>query len=148
MKKRKGFACLIAVCMMLAFIPGLVFASGQTTTSGKIVISDRQFEIAPDITEREYVTNNQDLTAQQSGHVMEVRLGDNAQIIAGYNDYNIESIKSGSNWGMRKTTEQAQDAETRRNINVVGAVNGDFFDMSNGRPRGCLLYTSDAADEL
>lgn len=142
MKKRKGFACLIAVCMMLAFIPGLVFASGQTTTSGKIVISDRQFEIAPDITEREYVTNNQDLTAQQSGHVMEVRLGDNAQIIAGYNDYNIESIKSGSNWGMRKTTEQAQDAETRRNINVVGAVNGDFFDMSNGRPRGVLVMNS------
>lgn len=142
MKKRKGFACLIAVCMMLAFIPGLAFASGQTTTSGKIVISDRQFEIAPDITEREYVTNNQDLTAQQSGHVMEVRLGDNAQIIAGYNDYNIESIKSGSNWGMRKTTEQAQDAETRRDINVVGAVNGDFFDMSNGRPRGVLVMDS------
>lgn len=140
--RRKGFACLIAVCMILAFIPGLVFASGQTTTSGKIVISDRQFEIAPDITEREYVTNNQDLTAQQSGHVMEVRLGDNAQIIAGYNDYNIESIKSGSSWGMRRTTEQAQAAETRRDINVVGAVNGDFFDMSNGRPRGVLVMNS------
>ena len=140
--KRKGFACLISLCVILAFIPGLVFASVQTTTSGKLVILDRQFEIAPDITEREYVTNNQDLTAQQSGHVMEVRLGDNAQIIAGYNDYNIESIKSGSNWGMRRTTEQAQDAETRRGINVVGAVNGDFFDMSNGRPRGVLVMNS------
>ena len=140
--KRKGFACLVSLCMILAFIPGLVFASGQTTTSGKLVILDRQFEIAPDITEREYVTNNQDLTAQQSGHVMEVRLGGNAQIIAGYNDYNIESIRSGSNWGMRKTTEQAQDAETRRKINVVGAVNGDFFDMSNGRPRGVLVMDS------
>ena len=78
--KRKGFACLVSLCMILAFIPGLVFASGQTTTSGKLVILDRQFEIAPDITEREYVTNNQDLTAQQLGHVMEVRLGGNAQI--------------------------------------------------------------------
>ena len=139
--RRKGFACLVSICMILAFIPGLVFAAGQTT-SGKLIILDRQFEIAPDITEREYVTNNSELTAQQSGHVMEVKLGDNAQIIAGYNDYSIDTIKSGSNWGMRKTTEQAQDAETRRGVNVVGAVNGDFFDMSNGRPRGVLVMNS------
>ena len=83
--------------------------------------------------------NNQDLSAQQSGHVLEVKLGEDAKIIAGYDDYNIDAIKSGTNWNMRRTTEQAQAVETRRKVNVVGAVNGDFFDMSNGRPRGVLV---------
>ena len=137
--RKKGLTCLIIVCMIVALIPGSAFAAGQTTTSGKLVIMDRQFEIAPDISEREYVTNNSELTAQQSGHVLEVKTGDNAQIIAGYKDYAIESIKSGKNWGMERTTTQAQNAETRRKVNVVGAVNADFFDMSNGRPSGVLI---------
>lgn len=137
--RKKGLTCLIIVCMIVALIPGSAFAAGQTTTSGKLVIMDRQFEIAPDIKEREYVTNNSELTAQQSGHVLEVKTGDNAQIIAGYKDYAIESIKSGKNWGMERTTTQAQNAETRRKVNVVGAVNADFFDMSNGRPSGVLI---------
>lgn len=136
--KRKIFSIVLSLCMILAMMPAQAFAAG-TTTSGKIVVSDKVYEIAPDITERAYTTNDSNLSAQQMGHVLEVKLGENAKIVAGYNDYNIEAIKSGENWGMRKTTEQAQAAETRTGMNVVGAVNGDFFDMSNGRPTGTLV---------
>ena len=62
-----------------------------------------------------------------------------AGVIVGYNDYNIDSIASGSSWAMSKPTEQAEAAETRRGVNVVGAVNGDFFNMSNGAPTGVLV---------
>lgn len=142
--KEKVFAIILSLALILTMTPLEVFGgtAGQVSSSGGIIISDKTYEIAPDITEREYITNNEDLTAQQMGHVMEVKLGNNAQIIAGYGDYNIESIKSGSNWKMETATKQAANAESRRKINVVGAVNGDFFDMSNGRPRGALVMNS------
>ena len=142
--KEKVFAIILSLALILTMTPLEVFGgtTGQVSSSGGIIISDKTYEIAPDITEREYITNNEDLTAQQMGHVMEVKLGNNAQIIAGYGDYNIESIKSGSNWKMETATKQAANAESRRKINVVGAVNGDFFDMSNGRPRGALVMNS------
>lgn len=137
---KKVVSGLLSFFMIAMLMPAPLFAaSSGTTASGKLIISDKTYEIAPDIIEREYITNNASLSAQQRGHVMEVKPGKNAQIIAGYNDYNIDAIKSGNNWGMRKTTEQAQAVETRTGVNVVGAVNGDFFDMSNGRPTGALV---------
>ena len=136
--KNKVLAIVLSFVMMLAMIPAEAFATGATT-SGKLIISDKIYEVAPGVKEREYITNNKELSAQQMGHILEVELGDDAQIITGYNDYNIESIKSGKSWGMRKTTEQAQRIETVRKVNVVGAVNGDFFDMSNGKPLGTLV---------
>ncbi|MCI6854125.1 MAG: phosphodiester glycosidase family protein [Firmicutes bacterium] len=126
--------------MIVTFIPVEAFALNGNSSSGRIVISDKTYEIAPGIIEREYITNNSALSAQQRGHVMEVDLNNsNAQIIAGYKDYDIKTISSGNNWGMTKTTEQARAFETQTGKNVVGAVNGDFFDMSNGRPSGVLV---------
>lgn len=145
--KKRFISLVLSLCMVFTFVPLQAYAASGTTTSGKLVISDKTYEIAPDIIEREYITNNSSLSAQQMGHVMEVKLGENAQIIAGYNDYNIEAIKSGSNWGMRKTTEQAQAAEDSRKVNVVGAVNGDFFDMSNGKPLGVLVMNGTVIQE-
>lgn len=145
--KKRFISLILSLCMVFTFVPLQAYAASGTTSSGKLVISDKTYEIAPDIIEREYITNNSSLSAQQMGHIMEVKLGENAQIIAGYNDYNIEAIKSGSNWGMRKTTEQAQAAEDSRKINVVGAVNGDFFDMSNGKPLGVLVMNGTVIQE-
>lgn len=136
---KKILALALSIALIITMMPASAFGAQGQTSDGNIVISDKKYEVAPGIVEREYIVNNQDLSAQQSGHVLEVKLGEDAEIIAGYNDYNIDAIKSGTNWNMRRTTEQAQAVETRRKVNVVGAVNGDFFDMSNGRPRGVLV---------
>ncbi len=136
---KKAISGVLSFCLIMMLMPAQLFAASSVTSSGKLIISDKSYEIAPNIIEREYITNNENLSSQQRGHVMEIKLGEDTQIIAGYNDYNIEAIKSGNNWGMRKATEQAQAAETRTDVNVVGAVNGDFFDMSNGRPSGALV---------
>lgn len=136
---KKILTLALSIALIITMMPASAFGAQGQTSDGNIVISDKKYEVAPGIVEREYIVNNQDLSAQQSGHVLEVKLGEDAEIIAGYNDYNIDAIKSGTNWNMRRTTEQAQAVETRRKVNVVGAVNGDFFDMSNGRPRGVLV---------
>ena len=115
-------------------------------TGDLVTISKKEYQIAPNITEYEYITNNSDLSKQQVGHILEVKVGadSSASLIAGYNDYNIEAIKSGSNWGMKKPTEQSEAAETRHGVNVVGVVNADFFNMSNGCPSGVLVMNGTA----
>lgn len=146
--KRRTFSLVLAICVMLTMMPAEAFAASGTTTSGKLIVSDKSYEIAPDITEREYITNNTALSEQQIGYVLEVKLGENAEIVTGYNDYNIENIKSGNGWGMKRTREQAQAVETIRDVNVVCAVNGDFFDMSNGRPLGTLIMNGETVQRI
>ena len=103
-------------------------------------ISRTEYQISKDVKEYEWLLNNGSLTKQMVGHVMEVKVGKDstATLAAGYSDYNIGDIKN-NQWAMVKTTEQAQAMETRRKVNVVGAINGGGFDMSNGRPSGALV---------
>lgn len=127
---------LLAAVMIFSLLPVSAFA--VNVTNG-IVVSNKKYNVSPGVVEYELVTNDSSLSNQQAGHVMEVKLGGDAEIITGYNDYNIDTIKSGTNWGMKRTTEQAQAIETRRGVNVVGAVNASFFNMSNGQPIGALV---------
>ena len=140
MKKRVA-SLLLVLCTVLSMIPlQLLAAEADGSADNSVVeISKKAYTLAPDITEYELVTNNQELSRQQVGHVMEVELGGYAEIRVGYSDYNIEAIKSGSNWAMTKPTEQAENAEKRTGLNVVGAVNGDFFNMANGCPSGMTI---------
>ena len=136
--KNKILSIIMILFIGLCFLP--INASGLG--DDYLLISNKKYDIAPDVVEYERITNNSELSSQLVGHVMEVTLGGSAEIVVGYNDYNIDAIKSGKNWGMKKTTEQAQAIETRNGYNVVGAVNGDFFNMSNGEPTGTVVMQS------
>lgn len=135
--KKRFLAMLLAFVMVFSLLP--VSALAINSVSNGIVVSNKTYNVAPGVVEYELVTNTTDLSKQQAGHVMEVKLGKDTGIITGYNDYNIEAIKSGTNWGMKETTLQAQAIETRRGVNVVGAVNASFFNMANGQPIGALV---------
>ena len=135
--KKRFLAMLLAAAMIFSLLPISAFAIDSVTNG--IVVSNKKYNVSPGVVEYELVTNDSGLGNQQAGHVMEVTLGGDAEIVAGYNDYNIEAIKSGTNWGMKETTLQAQAIETRRNVNVVGAVNASFFNMANGQPIGALV---------
>ena len=133
--KKRILTIVLTLCLALLMIaPKQAFAM----TNG-IVISNKKYDIAPGIVEYERITNDASLSSQLVGHVMEITLGQTAEIAIGYNDYNVDAFVSGRNWAMRRTTEQAQAMETRAGVNVVGAVNGDFFNMSNGEPTGTVV---------
>ncbi len=132
----------MCLCMLLSLLPAGALAGvvqPERMPEGKATVSEKEYTIAPGIKEYEWVLNNTSMTEQMVGHVMEVTLGDNATIVAGYGDDNIENIASGNGWQMKRPTEQAQAMETRRNVNVVGVVNAAGFDMSNGCPTGALV---------
>ena len=139
--KKRILAMLLAVVMVFSLLPASALAIDSV--SNGIVVSSKKYNVSPGVVEYELITNDSGLTHQQAGHVMEVTLGADTEIITGYNDYNIEAIKSGTNWGMKETTLQAQAIETRRKVNVVGAVNASFFNMANGQPIGALVMNGE-----
>ena len=152
--RRRMLTVLLALCMVVSLIPMQVLAvdtkaEGGLGTLGIQQISEKKYAVTPDVTEYEWILNNASLTQQMMGHVMEIKVGKDstASVAVGYGDDNIDTIKTGRNWSMTETTKQAQSMQTRRNTNVVGAINAGGYDMSNGRPSGAFIMSGTVINE-
>ena len=152
--RRRMLTGLLALCMVVSLIPMQVLAvdtkaEGGLGTLGIQQISEKKYAVTPDVTEYEWILNNASLTQQMMGHVMEIKVGEDstASVAVGYGDDDIETIKTGRNWAMTETTKQAQSMQTRRNTNVVGAINAGGYDMSNGRPSGAFIMSGTVINE-
>lgn len=143
MKKRICSVLLVLVLTLVVLLPTAQAVGGGIVEQGISEISKTKYNVTSDVTEYEWLLNNSSLTEQMVGHVMEVKVGSGstASIAVGYGDDNIDAIKTGTNWAMTETTKQAQSMQTRRNINVVGAINAGGYDMSNGRPGGAFIMS-------
>ncbi len=144
--KRRIVAAALVVSMIFGILPITASAAASVSESKQSeynTISEKKYEIAPGITEYEIYKNTDEMDTQQAAHAMVISAeslqSGNSQVRVGYNDYNLDNIQSGNGWGMKRTTEQAQAMETSEQVNVVGAVNGDFFNMSNGQPTGAFV---------
>lgn len=154
MMRRRMLTGLLALCMVVSLIPMQVLAvdtkaEGGLGTLGIQQISEKKYAVTPDVTEYEWILNNASLTQQMMGHVMEIKVGEGstASVAVGYGDDDIDTIKTGRNWSMTETTKQAQSMQTRRNTNVVGAINAGGYDMSNGRPSGAFIMSGTVINE-
>ncbi len=152
--RRRMLTVLLALCMVVSLIPMQVLAvdtraEGGLGTLGIKQISEKKYAVTPDVTEYEWILNNASLTQQMMGHVMEIKVGKDstASVAVGYSDDDINTIKTGRNWAMTETTRQAQSMQTRRNTNVVGAINAGGYDMSNGRPAGAFIMSGTVINE-
>ena len=146
MKKRICSVLLVLVLTLAVLLPTAQAVSNGIKEQGIREISKTKYDIAPGVTEYAWLLNNNNLTEQMVGHVMEVKVGSGstASIAVGYSDDNIETIKNGKSWAMKETTLQAGSMQNRRStemskINVVGAINAGGYDMSNGRPSGAFI---------
>lgn len=152
--RRRVLTALLALCMAVSLLPVHalavdVAAGSGLDTLGIRQISEKKYAVTPDVTEYEWILNNASLTQQMMGHVMEIKVGEDstASVAVGYGDDDIETIKTGRNWAMTETTKQAQSMQTRRNTNVVGAINAGGYDMSNGRPSGAFIMSGTVINE-
>ncbi len=154
MMRRRMLTVLLALCMVVSLIPMQVLAvdtkaEGGLGTLGIQQISEKKYAVTPDVTEYEWILNNASLTQQMMGHVMEIKVGKDstASLAVGYGDDDIDTIKTGTNWAMTETTTQAKSMQTRRETNVVGAINAGGYDMSNGRPSGAFIMRGTVINE-
>lgn len=149
MKKRICSVLLVLVLTLVVLLPTAQAVGNGIGELGIQQISKTEYKVTSDVTEYEWLLNNSSLTQQMVGHVMEVKVGggSTASIAVGYGDDDINSIASGRNWAMTKTTQQAQSMQTRRGTNVVGAINAGGYDMSNGRPGGAFIMSGTQINE-
>ena len=147
-KSAKFLALLLCAVMIIGLLPCQAFAdAGRTGASGLekgsridgtefAVTSLRNYAIAPDISERVIITNNDAGNAQTVANVMEVNTaGGRAKIVAGYGNRNPKE----QGWTLKTTTDQAHVYEQETGLNVVGGVNASWFNINTGEPSGYLV---------
>ena len=139
-KVKKFTSRLLVVLLTLAMafdynIAMAYAASNITLPDNQYLVSQTDNNIAPGIKESQIVSNDKTGNRQNMGYICEVDLKNTktTKIIAGYKDYN------GNVWGMQTVRDQAKAAEKATGYNIVAAVNGDFFNMKTGAPKGALV---------
>ena len=123
-----GIVFAAALALALTFTGSTAYAA-----SDRYDVTATVRNISPGVNETEYYTNTTENNDQVVARAITVDLSQNT-LIAGYKDYDT----SGS-WGMQSVREQAAAAESARGVNVVAAVNGDFYNMGTGQPMGVLV---------
>lgn len=99
-------------------------------------ISTKDYNIAPGIKENRYVMNTENGDEQLMAYSITVDTSSGSSgVIAGYGN------DDGSKWSMQTLTAQGRAVEKKRNINIVGGINGDLFNMATGEPQGVLVMT-------
>ena len=151
-KRTKVTAALLALCMLVSLFPATALgldAAAQTQSQGTEVVkgssipgtgyhvtSVKNYSIAPDISERVIITNNDAGNSQTVANVMEVNTsGGRAKIVAGYGNRNPKE----QGWTLKTTTDQAHVYEKESGLNVVGGVNASWFNINTGEPSGYLV---------
>ena len=100
------------------------------------VTSVKNYDIAPGISEKIVITNNETGTSQTVANVMEIDLSSGyAKLAAGYGNRN----PSAEGWTMKTTTDQAHLYENTYGENVVGGINASLFNITSGEPMGYLV---------
>ena len=144
--KRRVLSSLLVLVMVLTLLPVAAFADVSVGDLGEDsynqILSKTEYAVAPGIDETDVVINNQQLTEQNMGYVMEIDMSNpSVHIVAGYKDY------QGEVWGMQTVRNQAKAAEPvlqgdsyfGPNAKIVGAINANFFNMATGEPLGPLV---------
>ena len=147
-KSAKFLALLLCAVMIISLLPCQAFADADRTGASGLekgsridgtefaVTSLRNYAIAPDISERVIITNNDAGNAQTVANVMEVNTaGGRAKIVAGYGNRNPKE----QGWTLKTTTDQAHVYEQETGLNVVGGVNASWFNINTGEPSGYLV---------
>lgn len=134
-KKRNILLTLLAgvgaAALVLALVLNYVLAFAAAGDRQDIVSTVSS--ISPGVTETEYYTQNTANTDQVVSYAITVDMSQNT-LIAGYGNYDTSG-----KWSLVNVRNQAAAAERSRGVNVVAAVNGDFFNMATGEPTGTLV---------
>mgnify|MGYP005789680137 CR=1 FL=1 len=134
-KKRNILLTLLAgvgaAALVLALVLNYVLAFAAAGDRNDVVSTVSS--ISPGVTETEYYTQNTANTDQVVSYSITVDMSQNT-LIAGYGNYDTSG-----KWSLVNVRNQAAAAERSRGVNVVAAVNGDFFNMATGEPTGTLV---------
>lgn len=136
-KLRRVIIAALAVCFAVAFALAMaLFGNTAYAAGGRYNTSVTMHNISAGVRETKYYTNVETTNDDQVvAYAIEIDLKQQQNtLIAGYKDYDTSG-----KWGMDTVRNHVAAAETARQVKVVAAVNGDFFNMATGEPTGALV---------
>ena len=129
---RRLLSALLAAVLALSLA---VPAAAADTLGGFLVTAQKTYEIAPGVTETELTLNTLQGDALNRAHMLEVQLAEPSVSVQAWHP---ESTDSG--WVLQKPEKQAAAVEASlEDAHVVGLVNSNFYNMSDGEPIGALV---------
>lgn len=137
--KTKRYLLIVAgfICALSLFLGIGLWQSEAPVLSAdaeRYDVTSTSSTLSPGVVETTYITNDAPGNNDQViTYAVEVDL-QQSTLIAGYKDYNTEG-----KWGMQTVRDQAAAAESARGVNIVAAVNADFYNMGTGQPSGVLV---------
>lgn len=151
MRLKTGLALLLTLAMlfsvmtpMMSFMASAVSVNADLLGSNTKLTSKTDYAVAPGITESHIITHNKDGSNQVQAFALEIDLSNpNVGILASYKDY-MNNLASSPTWGFQTVRDQAIAAENYyrqydANFDVVGGINGDYFNMQIGTPMGSFV---------
>lgn len=154
MKKTRIIAAML-IAVLLAF-PGTIAVQAAEWNSDFKQYKKTEYKIVKDVTESAVYMRNED-NDNVIAHIATVKANGDATFKASYGKYYEKGStkesrkKKASNWGdnnwnMMTTTDQAAAYEAAGDTegSVILAVNGDYYNMSNGCPLGSVICEGNA----
>lgn len=141
MKTRIYSRKVIAVCLsimvlfsMFAPAASALSVDGGLLPTGFSMTEEKNYKLISGVAEKHFTINNKARNNQIRSYALEIDISNpDISIIAGYNDGDADG------WGRATVLNQAAALESKRGVNVIGGINGDFFNKDNGAPVGILV---------
>ena len=159
MRLKTGLALLLTLVMLFSVMTPMMsfMATALTVDTDKVgantkLTSKTDYAVAPGITESHIITHNKDGSNQVQAYALEVDLSNsNVGILASYKNY-MGNLAASPTWGFQTVRDQAVAAENYyraidENFDVVGGVNGDYFNMQFGYPTGPFVMNGTTYNE-
>ncbi len=102
--------------------------------TGYSVTSIKSYGVAPGVKEYTYNTNNSELTSQTVCNVMEIDPTNGARPVVAYGN-----LEDPTDWCRMTTSDMCKLWEDTTGENVVGAINGGWWNMTTGEPTGTTV---------
>lgn len=132
----KMTSVLLAFILLFTALMPTVSASvnGDLLPAGFRVTRETTYGVVSGVTERHFTINNASNSNQIKSYALEIDLNNpDISIIASYNDGTTNT------WARATVYDQASAMEKKLSVNVIGGINGDFFNTSTGEPSGVLV---------
>ena len=151
------WAFLLAAVMVLTLLcPQALAANAAVQPAGdKLVIGQTDYTLVDGVTESDIFLNTKDGDAQIAGYMTTITPDAKATFKASYTGYYTEGSTPASRkdtaanlpWNLEKTSLQAAAYTKATGGNVIMATNGDFYNMQNAQPLGCLIMEGNVIQE-
>lgn len=134
---KKSLAVFLSLLVFFSVLTPAAFAvtlDGSLLPDGFRITEDKNYKLISGVTEKHFTINNKNNSNQIRSYAVEVNMNNpDVSIVAGYNDGDTDG------WGRATVLNQAKALEEKRGVNIIGGINADFFDKSNGAPVGILV---------